>query len=45
MYRRTGSAYRLSVSGGAAGTMVLSICGGTSIDMVAVALWSATRSA
>src|SRR5262249_57241583 len=31
--------------GPAAGTMVLSICGGTSIDMVARSRWSRSRSA
>jgi hypothetical protein len=32
------------VSGSERGAIVLSICGGTSIDIVAVACWSATRS-
>ncbi|HSS91300.1 MAG TPA: hypothetical protein VLL69_18440 [Streptosporangiaceae bacterium] len=49
MYRRTGSEYNASVNPGspgpAVGTMVLSICGGTSIDMVARSRWSRSRSA
>ena len=44
MYRRIGSASSASVLIGANGTMVLIICGGTSMDMVAVAAWSAARS-
>ena len=32
-------------SGTASGAIVLSICGGTSIDMVALARWSCSRSA
>jgi hypothetical protein len=53
MYRRTGSAWKAAVNASPAagtgsaveGTMVLSICGGSSMDMVARSRWSCSRSA
>ncbi len=53
MYRRTGSARKAAVKGApaagrgpsTAGTIVFSICGGTSIDIVARSAWSRSRSA
>src|SRR3954471_24355678 len=45
MYRRTGSASMAAVSGTAPGTIVLSICGGSSSDIVARPAWSASTSA
>ena len=45
MYRRTGSASIAAVVGTSCGTMVLSICGGSSSDIVARPAWSASTSA
>ena len=53
MYRRTGSARKALVYASpaagtgpvVAGTIVLSICGGSSIDIVARSAWSRSRSA
>jgi hypothetical protein len=48
MYRRTGSATKALVnasgSTSAFGAIVFSICGGSSIDIVARFCWSVTRS-